>query len=762
MLGAAGLFAATVVAMILGRKWQAWGRWLFVAGSICILGAMASLITLFLRDQFEFSYVAGHSWKAIPAAYKIAAVWAGQQGSFLLWACTSAVFGLLTFARAGKYQRWYVLTFAVFLGALAGILAYETPFKIATGFIVGGQSFIPSDGAGLNPSLQNYWVIIHPPTIFTGFGSLTVLFAYAVSAMIVRDAKSWVAQVRPWALVSLSILGLGLVMGGLWAYETQGWGGFWAWDPVENVSFVPWLFTVAFVHGLIVQTTRSRWVGTNLLLGGLPFLLFVYGTFLTRSGFLSKFSVHSFAEMDHSALMILLVFLVSIAIAFVVLWAVRGRPLAKELETLKAPSGFHREKAYQIAMLLLTGLAAAIAIGMSVPFFVGLAGGAGKVVEEPLYHMVVVWFYVPIMLLMAITPFLGWNRRQDGSVLLRLFNVLAITLGLLGILLLWVKTSDFGAHSHIDPGIDFPFGMRVSRIDWIFVLAGITLFAALANLWRLGEMIPRSKLGVGGVLAHFGVCIALAGLILSRGLEQKAQIFVAQDSPGAGLGYMVSYDGLTSNPLEDRDNKLKFRIDSIAGKASQYIASPGFFYTFSDEGAPQPFTWPSIRHALTHDVYLSLSPPVITLWEQPKTFKVGQTVDDGVKVTYLGTEKHGATGQPGTWFGAKLEIVEHGETYTAEPKITIGEGASITPATPNFNAVFVGMDAASGDATIDLQYKHPIFPIELFYKPMTGLVWLGTGILFIGGLLSAFYRRRRVSGPPPDVENTDDAALPTP
>src|ERR1044072_687528 len=460
------------------------GRLAFVLGCSTIAGAFASLATLFVTDQFHFEYVANHSWRSIPFAYKVAAVWAGQQGSFLLWALTSAIFGVLVLRKTGAFQRWFVIVYSIFLASLCGILAYETPFHLIKDFFVQGIQYAPPDGGGLNPSPQNYWVITHPPTIFMGFGSLAVPFALAVAALLNRDAKSWVPIVRPWALISLSILGLGLVMGGLWAYETQGWGGFWAWDPVENVSFVPWLFTVAFVHGLIVQSTRSRWHGTTLLMGGLPFLTFVYGTFLTRSGFLSKFSVHSFAEMNRSALWILLGLLVALSAGFVGVWVTLGRKLGKANDKPQQQDGFNRETGDRFGVILLTGLATAIGLGMSVPFFVGLGGGNGKVVEEPLYHSVVVWFFAPIMLLIGLVPFLSWRKQQQtrgaGEVravpaYIRLLNVFGITIGVLGLTMMALKfpfMTDWSIHAHELPPIDFPFGVHVPRFSWAIFLFG--------------------------------------------------------------------------------------------------------------------------------------------------------------------------------------------------------------------------------------------------------------------------------------------------
>jgi len=797
------LFLYSLAAMAVGGRFQSAARWTFAVGCVAILGAMGCLLMLFTRDQFQYEYVNEHSWRNLALQYKVAAVWSGQQGSFLLWATTSAAFGLLVFWRTGPYQRWFVFAYSIFLGSLCGILAYETPFGVMRELVIGTQHlplvingvlFALPDGQGLTPSLQNYWVVVHPPTIFTGFGSLTVLFAYAVSAMMTGNVKDWLPRVRPWALISLSILGLGLVMGGLWAYETLGWGGFWAWDPVENVSFVPWLFTVAFVHGIIVQTTRGRWHWTNLLLGGLPFLLFTYGTFLTRSGFLNKFSNHSFAEMNGSALLILMAFMIAVTVAFVGLWAVRGRKLGTKSDAPRKLDSINREQAYELGVILLSGLSTVIAIGMSIPFFIGLFGGSGKVVEEPLYHAVVVWFFAPIMVLIGAAPFLSWRGMALGQILGRLLNIVALTLGVVGLMMIVLRWSDWGTISGGLAKISFPFHIFVPRFGWVMCLFSLTAFAVIGNVWRLAELFRRSKLGVGSFVAHIGVSTALAGLVLSRGLEVKSQILVAQGSPGTGLGYTLAYKDLTSNPDTDRNDKVEFAVRSdptshlsggwlaklaaIVNGPSDFVARPGLFYITGDDGQPQAFTWPHIQREATHDVYLSLDAPVVNFWTKPQVFNPGQTIstklDDGgeVDVKYLGFIRKGEPGKAGTSFAARIQVTEEGETFpVVEPAIIVGGDQTPVRASPSFYAVFDKMDAASKAAEIDLLYVNPVYPIELFYKPMTMLVWIGTGIMFLGGLLSAYYRRNRRLGPSPErmdaeivgtanVEEIEDAPVP--
>lgn len=775
VLGGAALFILAVVMMSLKRQSQ--GKWAFVAGCLCVLGAMGALLTLFLTDQFQFEYVYSHAWRDLSPQYKIAAVWSGQQGSFLLWACTSAIFGFLAVWRTGPYQRWFVITYSVFLGCLCCILAYETPFALIQQLVAHGVQYTPPDGQGLTPSLQNYWVVVHPPTIFMGFGSLTVPFAFAVSAMLSRDATGWIARVRPWALVSLSILGLGLVMGGLWAYETQGWGGFWAWDPVENVSFVPWIFVAAFVHGMIVQTTRKRWHGTNFLMGGLPFLLFVYGTFLTRSGFLNQFSNHSFAEMNRSALWILLGFMTIVSALFVFLWATIGRKLGKDSDAILQNEGFNREKAYESGVILLSGLATTIAAGMSVPFFLGLLGSTAKVVEEPLYHSVVVWFFAPIMVLMASAPFLSWRAMPAKQFWQRVINVIGVTIGLLGILMMILKFSDFPVHSHDLPPISFPFHVFVPRFTWVMCLFALSAFALVANIWRLAEMFPKSKTGVGGFVAHLGVATVMSGLILSRGLEQREQLYVAEGSPGTALGYTIAYKDMTSNPEHDRNNKVEFTVSTLGGSQGSFTARLGFFFMPVEEGQesqiPKAFTWPHIQREATHDVYLSLGDPQFTLWQKPTGMAVGKTVveqmanETNLGVTYLEATQHGTPGEEGASFGAKVRVVENGKSYDSEPTIKVGAGPELVRASPSFYAYVDRIDAKDRTIQLQLAYVHPVFPIELFYKPMTMLVWIGTGILTLGGLLSAFYRRNKrvppVAKKPAtvNVEVKEDAVVPT-
>jgi len=703
---------------------------------------------LFVKDQFQFRYVFDHADRATPIAYKIAGIWSGQEGSFLLWACMSALIGIIAARRAGEYRRWFTASFSIFLGALAGILAYESPFRLLP---MGADLRMPPDGMGMQPSLLNYWVTIHPPTIFLGFASLTVLFCWAVAAILEKDLDSWVSLIRPWAIFTMTVLGLGLCMGGFWAYETLGWGGFWAWDPVENVSLVPWCFTVAFVHGLFVQAARGRWQRTNLLLAGLPFLWFVYGTFMTRSGFVSEASVHSFAQMDRSALRILVGLLAFSLIGFTILWI---RSFKLKTET-KLPLGgvLHREAGFTAGAWLMSGLGLATGVGMSVPLILALAKRPTKVVEESLYHQVVPWFFIPIALLVAVVPFLTWRDLGLKGLWLRLSNVLAITFGLVGLSLLWIKNPSTGPQPDFSTSLPFLSG-RVQLVPWMVCLIGVCIFGIIANLWRMMELGRRNPLSVGGFLSHFGVMILILGLIVSRGFEKSERTGVQAGSSSPALGYLLTYRDFTKS-LVDRDNKILF---DVTGPKESFQASPGLYFKLRPQDEPQPVSWPWIRREWSHDFYLAIGPPVFDA-SDPSTFKVGEAKLLGdVAVSYEGITREGQPGQPGTKFLAKIVVkLKDGREIKASPSLEIGGERGLivhtAPIGDDYAISLNRMDAADESVELQLQFRKPVFPVELFYKPLTIFVWLGTGIMTLGGLLSVLYRKRSIRDQCRNTEN---------
>lgn len=743
VFAAAGLF---LLAGVLNAFWPKTrvGAWSFWGGCGAILVSFAALVTLFVTNRFEYAYVWAHGDKANALQYRVAAVWSGQEGSFLLWATAAALCALFTVTRTGGYRRWYTVATSVVLGGLASILAFESPFRMN---LLDGRVITPDAGQGLAPSLLNYWVVIHPPTIFVGFGSLTVLFAMGFAAMMESDRESWLAIVRPWSIAAMSVLGLGLCMGGFWAYETLGWGGFWMWDPVENVSFVPWVLTIAFTHGLLVQKAKQGWGGANLLMAGLPFLVFVYGTFLTRSGMLSQASVHSFAEMESSALKLLLVLMGVTFVGYLGLWSVRLFQSRKTAQKADAPAWNNRKGWYLAGVICLAALAFATLVGMSVPLVQALKGQAPKVVEEVLYHQVLSWVFIPLMFFMSVTPFISWKGTDRKELGQRLYTILCVAVGLAATVVFLFLVTPMKQIVNFHPTVRMPAGIQVNGLAWVMFLLTVCSFTLVGNAWKVVDLWKRSKLGTAPFLAHLGVATLMTGLILSRGLEMKDDTFVMEGHPGKALGYTLEYKGMTSN-LEDRWNRAKFAVYAPGQKTASYEADPGIYQLNMPDGSQNMMVWPAIRHTAFYDVYFSLG-QAQKAQSKPMNLPLNETVTvNGAKVTYTEMTREGEFGATGTKFGARLTYEKDGKKEVLEPKMAIGgaEGLSVK-ASDGTTFELAGMNVADKSVQLKIGLDMWVFPVEIFHKPLTGLVWFGTGIMTLAGLLSAYAARTSVKSP---------------
>jgi cytochrome c-type biogenesis protein CcmF len=514
------------------------------------------------------------------------------------------------------------------------------------------------------------------------------------------------------------------------------------WDPVENVSFVPWVFTAALVHGLMVQATKKKWTIANLLLSGLPFLLFAYGTFLTRSGLLSETSVHSFANMNRSALKLLGGFLVISAITFFALLTWRWLQYRKTVQPDPEPGqykGLHREGFFRLGAWLLAGLGIAAALGMSWPAIMAASGKASKVVEEPLYHSTMSWLYVPLMLAMAIAPMVAWRGMGAKAFANRLFGVLCVSVAAVGVIMMLAARSPWIHSLGEDAYIKMPFGYHVPSLTWVLILTSLSVLVIVSNLWRVSELIKRSKLSSAAFLTHVGVAVLMAGLITSRGLEKKEKIEVREGSHAVGLGYFVTYDKMTSD-VYDRNNKVLFTM--VRGD-EKWTAKPGLYYVEGEDG-PRPMVWPHIKSTPFYDIYFALQPPTNEI-SAPIQIRPGETKDlNGAMVTYENLVREGTPGAAGMKWGAKLKFGSGKVSKTVTPMMELTEHGTIDHSVEvdsDVRVSMLAMNAGTNAVTIQLLSSHPIYPVEMFYKPLTILVWLGTAIMALAGLLSAFHRR---------------------
>ncbi|HWP30446.1 MAG TPA: cytochrome c biogenesis protein CcsA [Fimbriimonadales bacterium] len=714
---------------------------LFWLGMGFVVATFAIHVTLLLTRQYQYFYVFTNTQNDMPFAYRLSAAWAAQEGSFLLWTLTSALFTAIAAKATGKYRKGYTIAASVVLIVMLGILAYESPFKLIPlekellAELPKGQTMVmPVDGMGLNPVLQNYWMVIHPWVIFLGFGSLLVLFAWSVSALFSRDFKSWIPTIRPWAIFSMLSTGIGLTMGGLWAYETLGWGGFWAWDPVENVSLVPFLGATAFVHSLYVQTRRAVWARWNLLFGALPFFWFVYGTYLTRSGALTNVSVHSFAKMDEKAHVVLLTFVIALS-SYLLFHAFRA--FTKPIPETENSTG-DRGIGFAIGIAMLYGVALMAAIGMSVPFFAALFGQTKEVVKESVYNKIVVYPFIPAMIAMAIVPFLGWKKTKAKrwQTLSNLFFLTTLLFGGVVFALVFSGLTMDGTKK-----------MPVASLMLFFALIWICMFSLVANGARAWERIWNRAGRIGPFLTHMGVALLLLGLIVSRAFEKTAEGAVANSSPLQLIAGPAKYLAVlekqpTVRELLTRENRLRMSLIDLVKTNRKITFEPivYFILPMNRDEQPQAVIRPYIHRDWFYDLYLTVGGPQAGYATNIELKPGEKKVLDDFTLEYLEKTRSGQPGQPGTRFGVRVRVTYRGNTVLAHPEIEIGEeGRMIRHQSPVSDELLLSLDALRAEdhtAVLSLNYPEPYYPVEFFFKPLTILVWLGAGIMTLGGFLA--------------------------
>ena len=302
--------------------WRTLARWAFYVHGLAILGVAVSLYWIIYNHYFEYHYAWSHSSLALPVQYMISCFWEGQEGSFLLWLFWNAVLGAILTRKSGSQWEAPMMTiFALVQAFLASMIlgvVFGDTFKIGSSpflllreampdapIFTADPTFVPKDGNGLNPLLQNYWMVIHPPTLFLGFALTLVPFAYCIAGLWRNQPLEWIRPALPWTLFGAMILGVGILMGGYWAYETLNFGGYWNWDPVENAVYVPWLVMIASLHTMLIAKRSSTGLKTAIILTIAQFLLILYSTFLARSGILGNASVHSFTDLGLSGQILL-------------------------------------------------------------------------------------------------------------------------------------------------------------------------------------------------------------------------------------------------------------------------------------------------------------------------------------------------------------------------------------------------------------------------------------------------------------------------
>lgn len=742
-----GLLAFVLAAVASCCKRPLLGPRLFLTGTIFSLLAFGAHIALLLGRQFEFAYVYANTRDAMSFAYRLSAAWAAQEGSFLLWIVASAVLASLVARRTASHRHGFTLVASIVLAGMLGIVVFESPFRLIElhkdllAALPKGQTLVlPPDGTGLNPVLENYWMVIHPWVIFTGFGSLLSLFAWAVAAAFSRDWASWARAARPWAIFSATVLGVGLTMGGLWAYETLGWGGFWAWDPVENVSLVPFLAATVLVHTLYVQANRARWARWNLILACLPFVWFAYGTYLTRSGVLTNVSVHSFATINEKARILLVALVVGSAVATL---AVAAAALFRKGQAGESQPAGHRTMAMGWGMAAVYTVALIAAFGMSFPFLtslfgkpptsMGAGGGAGTVTED-FYNRVVLWAFVPALLLMGVAPLLGWTKTLTKS-WTRAGTILYVSAALLCLAMVPVMKHTLNVS---------PWSMLA-----ILISVWACTVSVVSNVMLLVKR--RQWTSMGAFLAHIGVSVLLLGLVVSHAFEKTSQAAVTSLVGGELASGPLRYSvRLTRKPTADElltpENRVPVQVVDVASGAHSVMWPTVYYAPSANEGEPPMLiARPAIRRTPLYDVYLAVNSRETSL---PEGLVLGKgesgtvTMDGGltpIRIAYVDKVVTGMPGSPGSTFGVKLQISYRDQTLTGTPEIVMqadGMEHRDLVVGKDFGVRLEALQAEDGTATLSVMYPEPIFVMELFFKPLTILVWIGLGIMTLGGALA--------------------------
>ncbi len=569
------------------------------AFAVVLLAAVVLVIAAF-QDDFSIAYIFHHSNRDLPAPYKFATLWSGQEGSLLFWSLLLSAYGLVlrlrhkTDSRLFAHASVIIAAVQVFFLLLLNFAAH--PFAIM-------QGSLPEDGNGLNPLLQYPEMVIHPPMLYLGYVGFTVPFAFALGALIMRyPGEKWIHITRRWTMVTWGLLTCGIFLGAHWAYSVLGWGGYWGWDPVENASFLPWLTGTAFLHSVMMQEKRGMLKVWNMWLIFATFMLSIFGTFLTRSGVVS--SVHAFAQSSIGTWFV--VFLSIILVVCGVFYVMNHEHLRSEhrLESLVS-----RESSFLFNNLLFVVACFAVLWGTLFPILSDWVQGHKITVGPPFFNRVMIPVALLVLLLTAVGPLLCWGKTSVDS-LKR--NFLWPTVGALAIAAFLIATPvSWGS----------PFGMRPWHdISYLYSLMAITLsalvaFTVISEFIRGGHVISRhtgqnlfasmvhlahrNTRRYGGYIVHFGVIVIIIGFAGAAFNQDKEKEMGFGDKMAIGPYTLVC----RSYTQEDKPNYGSewAIIDVFKGDRQIDTLYPErrFF-----KASQQMNTRPTIHSTLNEDLYL--------------------------------------------------------------------------------------------------------------------------------------------------------------
>jgi cytochrome c-type biogenesis protein CcmF len=782
----------------LNPSWQRLGRIGFYLNTVSVIGIGTCLFYIIYNHLFEYHYAWEHSSKTLPVYYIISSYWEGQEGSFWLWTFWQAVLGNVLIWRAKSWENPVLTVVMLSQTLLSSMLIGVNIF----GERVGSSPFILlrdaldlkastpifntrpelyknyltyiTDGNGLNPLLQNYWMVIHPPTLFLGFASMIVPFAYAIAGLWQRKYKEWIQPAISYALFAVMILGTGIIMGSFWAYESLNFGGFWAWDPVENASVIPWLTLIGAVHVLIVYKNSGHAYFTATFLVLISFVLVLYASFLTRSGILGETSVHAFTDLGMFwHLVVDVIIFLSITIYLLVSrW--------KELPITKKDEETYSREFWMFVGAVFLGLSCFhLVIVTSIPVWNEMFGTKLAPPADPVkhYNIIQASFAVVVTLLTGFTQFLKYKKTDITRFFITTLIYLVFA-ALVTALVVYIT------------------GVYRLHVVYILIMLG-SVYSVLANAKILTEAFKGKIKLAGSAVAHIGFGLILIGALIAAGTskvisenttEQYSEDFIKNKNDprenvmmyrnqSVKIGkYTATYVGDSVAP-PNHYFKVNYKMVDAAGKVTEdftlmpnaqanrkmgLVSSPDTkHYLFSDI-----YTHVNMSNAITYEESekgkadahdeasddSSYDPPVTHEVAPGDTIRfregyiVLKSLKKGVKVQNIPLKANDVS------VGAELEIVSHDKTYKAEPIYMIKGGSAFDFARKveeaglklRFSKIIPDKNKVEISVYQQPESQKKYIVMRAIQFPYINFFWAGTIIMVIGFLLAIFRRNKEL------------------
>ena len=693
------------------------GRILYYTTSAIFLIVSVILMTSIMRNDFSYTYIYFNSDLSMHWAYKISAFWAGSEGSFLLWLLISNLIGIFIIRKNDKHESILLSVFFISQILFLVIVLKNSPFQYLWDRYPGEMTpFAPiADGQGMNELLKDPWMIFHPPILFIGYASALIPFAYAIVALMKRDYAGMIGSGFKWVLISSMTLGIGIFMGGYWAYKVLGWGGYWGWDPVENSSLVPWFVVVALLHGLILQKRKGALIKTNIILSIVYFVLVLFSTYLTRSGVLANFSVHSFGESSIAVLLLLLwvFFLVAALIVYVINYKkIESKPIYSN------KINFEMLTIFGIVSLLI--YSAVILFGTILPIITGLFMKFPQTVNvETYYNNISIPFGIIIMVLMFISTKLNLYNSKNFTKNLVIFGLAAFL------------------------GVIFNIKYTTSIPAYLFSI--LSFYIALNYILEL--MTNKGSALLASRLSHIGVAIMVLGVI-SSGYHSTTNQAKLQLGEVKRVGDVVlkftGVDDTTKNrrlkfAIKDGDNFRDFKTDF-----------------FIEQKMNSLYKEPHIENHINGDYYITpLNYTVGSKGVTSATIKAGESATiDGIHIHFDSLQKPDRksmmNGNPEIYANLTIDKkkIKVGMKYVKD-----AEGHNHLTRIPTYitsekrKLIMDGLSVEKNMIALILDPgKETVIPkdsvlVDVSYKSLIWLVWFGTVLVSIG-LIISFWKKK--------------------